>query len=155
MVDLWDDDIFSYLKNEISTLSLYPRVNCNTMSLDRFKLYSKNELTSADLGLITQRRVEEPFTSITDCENFIRTNPEIVGGDNFTIPEEVKRYAGEGSPRENTFIVEGSSNVGESRALVRLFIRIDESAPKKDGDKLKDGKFKELRVIRFEEGAPK
>lgn len=155
MVDLWDDDIFSYLKNELSTLNMYPRVNCNTMSLDRFKAYSKNQLTDASIGLIAQRRMEEPFANINDCENFIRTNPDIIGGGDFTFPEEIKKYAGEGAGRESTFIVEGSSTVGDSRALVRLYIRIDEAAPKIDNGKVTDGKFKDVRVIRFEEGAPR
>lgn len=157
MVDLWDDDVFSYLKNELSTLSVYPRVNCNTMSLDRFKAYSKNQLTDSSLGLIAQRRIEEPFTSLNDCINFIRTNPDIIGGGDFNIPDEVKKYAGEGANRESAFIVEGSSTVGDSRALIRLYIRIDEDAPKakKQGEPVTDGKFKDVRVIRFEEGAPR
>jgi len=156
MVDLWDDDIFSYLKNELSTLNLYPRVNCNTMSLDRFKIYSKNQLSDAALGLIAQRRMEEPFANIADCENFIRTNPDIIGGGDFTFPEEVKKYARETAERESTFVVEGSSTVGDSRALVRLYVRIDEEPRKTDNNgKVTDGKFKDVHVIRFEEGAPR
>lgn len=158
MVDLWDDDVFSYLKNEVSTLNLYPKVNCNTMSLERFKAYSKNQLTDSSLGLIAKRRMEEPFASVTDCENYIRTNPDITGGGDFTIPEEVKKYAGESAVRESNFIVEGSSTVGDSRAMVRLFVRIDEEAPKTStsaANKSTDGKFKDVRVIRFEEGAPR
>jgi hypothetical protein len=163
MVDLWDDDVFRFLKNEFSTINLYPQVNCNTLSLDRIKLYSKNQLTSESLALIQKRRTEEPFSSITECETFIKTNPDIIGGSEFNIPPEVNYNKGKDSNRETVFTIDGSANVGDARAVVRLFVRIDEDAPKENTTPPKTGdppkkeelsKFQEVRVIRFEEGAP-
>ncbi len=162
MVDLWDDDVFSYFKNEFSTMNLYPKVNCNTLSLDRLKAYSKNQLTQEGLAAIAKRRMEEPFSSLEECTNYIRTNPDIPGGGDFAFPESIQKYNNK-DQRENVFIVEGSSSVGDARALIRLYVRIDEEAPPAPasggsggtgGNNDKPPKFQDVHVIRFEEGAP-
>ena len=74
------------------------------------------------------------------------------------IPPEVK--AGE-DKRESVFVIEGSSNVGDARALIRLYVRLDEEAPRPtdplhppDSAKKPANKFQDVHVIRFEEGAP-
>lgn len=153
MIDLWDDDTLRPLKNEFSLINMKAKINCNTLSLDRLKAYSKNNLTSADLALIQRRRISQPFSSLEECEGFIRTNPDIRGGADFQFPEGMKK---EGYDKESIFMIEGSGSVGDSHSIVRLHVRIEEDAPqpKKDpGDAVKPAKFGELHVIRFEEGA--
>jgi type II secretory pathway component PulK len=155
MIDLWDDDVLRPLKNEFSLINMKAKINCNTLSLDRLKAYSKNNLTNADLTIIQKRRISQPFSSLEDCESFIRSNPDITGGADFLFPEGMKK---EGYDKETIFMIEGSGSVGASHSIVRLFVRIEEEAPPKtpsgSGGKPADSsKFGELHVIRFEEGA--
>jgi type II secretory pathway component PulK len=156
MIDLWDDDTLRPLKNEFSLINLKAKINCNTLSLERLKAYSKNSLTDADLGLIQKRRLSQPFGSLEECEGFIRSNPDISGGADFQFPADMKT---EGYEKESVFVVEGSGSVGDSHSIVRLYVRIEEETPdtKKDpsdgGKKSESSKFGELHVIRFEEGA--
>ena len=151
MIDLWDDDTLRPLKNEFSLINLKAKINCNTLSLDRFKAYSKNSLTDADLGLIQKRRLSQPFGSLADCESFIRTNPDITGGADFQFPEGLKDNEYE---KESVFMIEGSGSVGDSHSIVRLYTRMDEETTKPtDGKTPESSKFNDLHVIRFEEGA--
>ena len=170
MIENWHDDIFNYLKNEVSTINLKAKINCNTISLERLRAYSKNELKDSALALIQKRRMEEPFASLADCENYIRSNPDLDYGRNFSFPDDLKK-AGE-YDRESVFTIEGSSTVGEARSKVRLFVRFEEdikapatpppsgqppptTPPPQGGQSSSTAptKINELRVIRFEEGA--
>lgn len=159
LVNLWEDDVAKPFRTEFSTVNLKPKVNCNTLSLERFKIYSKNELTDEDLSLIAKRRLEAPFTSMQECQSFIKSSPDMSGNARyFEFPKEILNN---GYNKETSFMIEGSGTVGDSRSIVRLYARIDEEAPKQSGssssaDATKpppDPKFLELRVIRFEEGA--
>ena len=153
MIDLWDDDTLRPLKNEFSLINMKAKINCNTLSLDRLKAYSKNNLTSADLALIQRRRISQPFSSLDECEAFIRSNPDIRGGADFQFPEKNNFYE-----KESVFMIEGSGSVGDSHSIVRLYVRIEEEDPPKTGSSsggnpAASSKFKDLHVIRFEEGA--
>lgn len=154
MIDLWDDDTLRPLKNEFSLINMKAKINCNTLSLDRLKAYSKNSLTSADLALIQRRRISQPFGSLEECEGFIRSNPDIQGGADFQFPEGMKK---EGYDKESNFLIEGSGSVGDSHSIVRLYVRIEEEPPKttpeSGGKPAESTKFGDLHVIRFEEGA--
>ena len=154
MIDLWDDDTLRPLKNEFSLINLKAKINCNTLSLDRLKAYSKNSLTNADLALIQRRRISQPFGSLEECEGFIRSNPDIQGGADFQFPEGMKK---EGYDKESIFLIEGSGSVGDSHSIVRLHVRIEEEPPKpppqSGGKPAESTKFGDLHVIRFEEGA--
>ena len=157
MIDLWDDDTLRPLKNEFSLINLKAEINCNTLSLDRFKAYSKNNLTDADLGLIQKRRLSQPFGSLDECAGFIRSNPDIRGGADFQFPEGTKK---DGYEKESVFMIEGSGSVGDSHSIVRLYTRMDEEAPPAPtsttttaGKPPDSSKFSDLHVIRFEEGA--
>ena len=148
MIDLWDDDTLRPLKNEFSLINLKAKINCNTLSLDRFKAYSKNKLTDADLGLIQKRRLSQPFGSLDECEGFIRSNPDIREGADFQFPDGMKKEGG--YDKESVFMIEGSGSVGDSHSIVRLYTRMDEET---DGKTPPSSKFNDLHVIRFEEGA--
>ena len=167
MIDLWDDDVFRPFKTEFSMINLKAKINCNTLSLARFKAYSKNLLTDEDLSLIGKHRLETPFSSLQDCKTFITTNPDMSSAaQGFTFPPEIEKdLKNNGYDRESSFLVEGSGNVNESRSLVRLYVRIDEVAPAPAANPnpqpgqpgvttpTPETQFGEVRVIRFEEGA--
>ena len=151
MIDLWDDDTLRPLKNEFSLINLKADINCNTLSLDRLKAYSKNNLTDADLALIQKRRLSQPFGSLDECKGFIRSNPDIRGGADFQFPDDMKK---DGYEKESVFMIEGSGSVGDSHSIVRLYTRMDEETTKPtDGKTPESSKFNDLHVIRFEEGA--
>lgn len=129
MIDHWDDTILHTFKDEISLVNVHAKIDCNTMSLDRFKAYSTNLLTDEELALIQKRRTENPFSTRKECETFISTNPDMPDGSSFAFPEALKNFADGTGQRETAFVIEGTGLVGEAKARVKLYVRFDEDTP--------------------------
>jgi general secretion pathway protein K len=152
LVQGWTDDLIRRIAPNFSVLNIDTKVNPNYVSLSRIKTWGPS-LTEAELAAIDQHRRLTPFGSMTDLENFVRSDPEIRGGDNFTIPEELKDSKNQ-SARERVFHIEASGVVANVRRNLRLgVILLDEKKKgktKADRDKEKV-KLLEPQVVFVEE----
>jgi general secretion pathway protein K len=131
MVQGWTDDLVNRLAGNFSILNTSTKVNPLYVSKERLKAWGP-ELTAAELAYIDQKRVTNPelFKSMSDLENFVRNDPELRGGDKFTIPENLKDSKNQ-SDREQVFIVESAGIVGSVVRKIRLGIVIPAEIPKK------------------------
>lgn len=130
MVQGWTDDLIRRIAGNFSVLNVDTKVNPNYVALSRIKTWGPN-LTDAELAYIDQHRRLKPLSSMGDLETLVSTDPEIRGGEPFTIPEELKE-AKALSKRERVFRIEATGIVAGVRRNIRLgVILLDEAAPQK------------------------
>jgi general secretion pathway protein K len=130
LIQGWTDDIIRRLGPSLSTLNNSTKVNPNYISLERLRAWGPR-LTEQELAYIDQKRRLTPFASMEALESFVRSDPEIRGGDNFTVPESLKKE-GSLSSREEVFMIEASGSVGDTRRNIRMgVIMLSERPPRR------------------------
>ena len=151
MLENWTDDLVRRISPFLTVLNNSGKVNPNYISLERLKIFEP-KLTPEELGLIQKKRMEAPFSSLDDLKNFIRTDPEIRNGKNFTFPEKLESY-----DKETVFYIKASGIVGELRRDLRLGIRFTEQKDAKKPSETDEayakrpGKLLEPQVLTVEE----
>jgi general secretion pathway protein K len=120
LVQGWTDDLYRRLAPNLSILNNAIEVNPNYVPLSRIKSWAP-ELTAEELSYIDQRRRLNPFKSMEELVGFIQGDPEIRGGDNIKVPENLLKKS---SDRETVFMVETTGIVGDTRRSLRMGIVI-------------------------------
>jgi type II secretory pathway component PulK len=118
MIYNWNDDLVARLGPHFSVLNLSTEVNANYIPLERIKAMQPS-LTREELMVIEKRRREQPFKSLQDLQDFVRSSPDIRNGQDFDIGDL------KDSKLETAFIIEGVGQVGESRRTLKVGVRID------------------------------
>lgn len=124
MIQGWTDDLIEKVGRNFSVFNSSLDVNPNYMSLDRIRSLCP-QLVSEELQVIQKKRLETPFGTLADLQNFITTSPDIKNGRNCNFGEL------KDSKRETVFTIEGTGVVGEARRTFKMAVRFMESpAPK-------------------------
>jgi len=155
MVQGWTDDLIQRIAPNFSVLNIDTKVSPLYVSKTRLKSWGP-QLSDAELFYIDQKRLLAPqnFATMSDLENFIRSDPEIRGGDNFTIPEELKDPKNQTS-RERVFLIDATGVVANVHRNLRLSVIFLEEKKKgrtkEEREKEKPGKLLEPQVVFVEE----
>lgn len=116
LIQGWTDDLYNRLVPNFSTLNRYTTINPNYVPLSRIRTWAP-DLTEEELALIDKRRRLQPFADMDALITFIQTDPDIKGGKNIEVPDEIKKNS---STTETIFMVEGTGIVGDTRRSVRM-----------------------------------
>jgi type II secretory pathway component PulK len=124
MIENWSDDIVRRIAPQLTVLSNRRRLNPNFVSLERLRTFEP-KLTTEDLNVIEAHRITNPFTSLEQMADFIRTEQKIPNGRDFKFPNGMKF-----EDRESVFYVNGTGQVGDSTRTVRVGIKFKEEKTK-------------------------